>query len=90
MPEPANDRDFEPKYPPLAKREGREAVVIVQLDIDATGAVVDAVVIDGPSRHGFRKSALAYAKKLRFKPARAGEKAVAARIDWTVHFYVRN
>jgi len=90
MPEPANDRDFEPTYPPAAKREGREAVVIVQLDIDNTGVVVDAAVVDGPNGHGFRKAALAYAKKLRFKPAQAGTRAVASRIEWTVHFYVRN
>lgn len=90
MPQPLNDRDFEPDYPPLAKREGREAEVVVQLAVDATGVVADARVLSGPNGHGFRAAALAYARKLRFTPARAGTKVVAARIEWTVHFYVRN
>lgn len=90
MPEPINDRDFEPDYPPLAKREGREATVIVRLFIGADGRVARAVVLEGPTGHGFRDSALAYARKLRFQPARAGDRVVASRIDWTVSFYVHN
>ncbi|HUH03091.1 MAG TPA: energy transducer TonB [Kofleriaceae bacterium] len=90
MPQPLNDRDFEPDYPPLAKREGREAEVVVQLAVDVTGAVADAQIVSGPQAHGFRQAALAYARKLKFSPARAGQKLVAARIEWTVHFYVRN
>jgi TonB family protein len=90
QPEPLNDRDFEPDFPPVAKREGREAAVVVRLFIDAGGAVARAEVVSGPRGHGFRKAALAYARKLRFAPARAGENPVASRIEWTVHFYVRN
>jgi protein TonB len=90
QPEPLNDRNIEPKYPALAKREGREAVVVVQLYIDKTGRVTDARVIEGPRNAGFRPAAIAYAKKLRFTPARAGKRPVASRIEWSVHFYVRN
>lgn len=90
LPEPKNDRDFEPDYPPLARREGREAQVVVSLDIDTGGRVFRAEVVSGPRGHGFRDAALAYARKLRFEPALAGRTVVAARIEWTVHFYVRN
>jgi protein TonB len=90
LPQPLNDRSFEPRYPALAKRQGREARVIVELSIDASGAVASAKVLDGPTRHGFREAALEYVKKLRFAPARAGAHEVASRIEWTVHFYVRN
>jgi periplasmic protein TonB len=90
LPEPKNDREFEPDYPPLARREGREARVVVSLDVDTDGRVARAAVVSGPRDHGFREAALAYARKLRFEPARAGSKVVAARIDWTVHFHVRN
>jgi protein TonB len=90
QPTALNARAFEPDYPPLAKRQGREATVVVSLDIDATGKVVRADVLEGPAGHGFRKAALAYVKKLRFEPARSGESKVASRIDWTVLFYVRN
>jgi len=90
MPEPLNDRDFEPEYPALARREGREAVVVVSLQVDVSGRVVDARVVEGPRGYGFGASALAYARKLRFRPARAGTRAVASRIDWSIHYYVRN
>ena len=91
LPEPLNDRDFEPAYPPNAKHEKREAVVIVQLFVDDAGGVAKATVIDGPGGgHGFERAALAYAKRLRFEPALAGTRKVAARIEWSVHFYVHN
>ena len=90
LPRPLNDRDFEPDYPTMAKREGREAVVLVDIDITTEGKVAHAEVTQGPTRHGFRRAAIAYVKKLRFEPARAGSRAVAARIEWTVYFYVRN
>ena len=90
LPVPINDRDFEPDYPPLAKNEGREARVTVELDIGPSGRVAAARVLSGPRRHGFRKAALSYAKRLRFKAARSGKHEVAARIEWTVYFYARN
>jgi protein TonB len=90
MPEPLNDRDFEPAYPALAKREGREAVVVLQLYIDGSGKVTKVEVVEGPGGHGFEAAARDYAAKLRFRPARAGQRQVAARIEWSVHFYVRN
>jgi TonB family protein len=92
MPEALNDRDFEPAYPATARHEGREAVVSVRLHIDAAGVVRHAEVLEAPPGDdgGFRASALAYVKKLRFRPARAGSTPVGARIDWTVYFYVHN
>jgi protein TonB len=90
LPQPLNDRSFEPRYPPLARREGREATVLLALDVGADGRVIGVEVLRGPSGHGFRKSAVEYARKLRFKPARARDAEVAARIEWTVYFNARN
>ena len=90
MPEPLNDGDFEPRYPPLARREGREAAIVLRLFIDLEGRVSRVVRVDGPRDGGFFESARDYAYKLRFNPARAGERKVASRVDWTVYFYVRN
>jgi protein TonB len=84
-----NDRDFDPVYPTLARQEGREGDVVVRLFIDAEGRVEDARVIEAAG-HGFDESALEYARKLRFRPARTATHAVAFRIDWTVEFHVRD
>jgi TonB family protein len=85
QPEPLNDGDFEPEYLTLAKRELREGVVVVRLWIDEHGRVEKVEVLE-PAGHGFDESALAYARRLRFRPAKAGTRDVAARIDWTVEF----
>ncbi len=90
LPEPLNDDAIEPDYPPLARREGREAVVVLRLTVDSTGKVVEAIPIRGPRDHGFRESAIAFGKRLRFRPARAGSRTVASRIEWSVYFHVRN
>ncbi len=90
LPEPLNDGDFEPEYPALARREGREARVVLRLTIDAAGRVRTIETVAGPRRHGFIASARDYARRLRFAPARKSTRAVASRIDWTVYFYVRN
>jgi protein TonB len=90
QPEPLNDRDFEPIYPPEARRQKREALVLLRLFIDAAGQVADVVVLEAPRGLGFEKAATDYARRLRFAPAQAGSRRVASRIEWTVHFYVRN
>ena len=90
MPQPLNDRSFEPRYPALARREGREAQVVLELHVGADGRVIRATVIRGPEGHGFRRSAVEYARKLRFRPARAQKNAVASVIEWTVYFYARD
>jgi TonB family protein len=90
MPEPVNDHDFEPVYPPQARRDGREAVVVVELHIDPTGRVASAHALEAPRGWGFEKAAEDYARRLRFRPALAGRKPVASRIEWSVHFYVRH
>lgn len=89
LPEPLNADDFEPRYPPLALRERREAVVVVRLHIDDKGRVAEARVVDGAG-HGFDEAALEYTRRLRFRPAMVGRRAVPSRIDWSVHFYARN
>ena len=88
-PVPLNDGDFEPRYPSAAKASGREGLVVVALDINATGSVVKTAVIrsGGP---GFDEAAIRYCQRLRFEPAKAGLQAVATRIEWTVWFRYHN
>ena len=89
LPEPLNSRRIKPAYPATARSQGVEAVVVLELDIDAEGRVVDAELVRRAG-NGFDRSALAYCRKLRFSPARAGDKPVAARIRWEVHYRFDN
>jgi TonB family protein len=67
MPRPINYAP--PRYPEAAQREGLEATVTLQLDIDRNGRVTRAAVIE-PAGHGFDEAAVEAAQKLDFEPAR--------------------
>lgn len=75
-------------YPPEAEKAGLEGNVTLQLDIDATGQVTKAVVID-PVGHGFDEAAVEAAKKFVFQPARRNGKPIAARINYRYRFSLK-
>lgn len=75
--------DSPAKYPAVARRETVEVTLV--LDVDAGGAVTNAVVerSGGP---GFDESALAAARALKFEPAMRAARPVAARIRFSYTF----
>ncbi|WP_437281423.1 TonB-dependent receptor [Sorangium sp. So ce375] len=78
-----------PEYPPEAEKEGREASVTLQLDIDRDGRVKHAVVVESAG-HGFDESAVAAAQKLEFEPARRADGTPApARILYRYSFTLK-
>ncbi|WP_437801504.1 TonB-dependent receptor domain-containing protein [Sorangium sp. So ce693] len=78
-----------PAYPPEAEKQGREASVTLQLDIDRDGRVKHAVVVESAG-HGFDESALAAAQKLEFEPARRADGTPApARILYRYSFTLK-
>ncbi len=87
MPRPLN---YEPPvYPPDAEKAGVEGTVTLQLDIDKTGKVKGAVVIESAG-NGFDESAVEAAKKLEFEPARKADgTAVPARILYRYSFALK-
>jgi periplasmic protein TonB len=85
-PEPLNDKALRPEYPPAARAARRDGVVVILLDIDDQGRVTRAAVRRSAG-HGFDEAALAYVRRLRFRPARAGGLAVTSTIEWTVQFH---
>jgi TonB family protein len=75
-----------PTYPPAALAEGREASVLLELDIGVTGDVIAARVVE-PAGDGFDEAARQAMLASRFDPAldERGEPA-AARIQFRVRF----
>jgi protein TonB len=57
----------QPAYPAIAQTQGLEGFVIVQFDVGANGGVSNVRVVESSNRV-FEKSALAAAKRCRFKP----------------------
>jgi len=83
--EPKLTAPVEPEYPPSLVDKGLRGAVVVEIDIDPTGKVRAAAVVEsaGPD---FDAAALAAARRLQFTPARQGGKAVAVRIRYRFAF----
>ena len=84
LPRPVNYAP--PEYPPEAEKQGIEGSVTLELDIDRTGKVTRAAVVE-PAGHGFDEAAVNAAKKLEFEPARRADGTpFAARIRYRYSF----
>lgn len=75
----------EASYPPEAREAGVQAVVPLELDLDASGQVQEARVLE-PQGHGFDEAAREAALRFQFKPALREGVAVPARIRYQYAF----
>ncbi len=82
---PALVEEAVPVYPATMRGRGLAGRVVVELDIDATGAVRQPKVVEsaGPD---FDAAALEAASRLRFSPATARGKPIAVRIRYAFRF----
>jgi protein TonB len=73
----------QPRLPPLAERQRREAVILVRVLVDEQGRVVEAEVQDDdPQRRIFFQEALRVARAATFEPGT--RHGVAARMHSTI------
>ena len=72
-----------PEYPPEAKEDGIEGVVVVEITISAQGEVVDAIVVESVT--GLDEAALSCVWDWEFEPAHKDGKPVSttARVPIT-------
>ena len=73
------------EYPPMALRQGIEAVVYLELFIDSNGAIKNIKVLKDPG-HGFAEAAMAALKGIICVPANANGKNVAVRYRYPIKF----
>lgn len=73
---------IDPVYPEEA--EGEDAEVLVHVNVDVKGQVVDTFVVSGPVV--FHKEALSATQQLLFKPARQDGRRVAGSVVVSVPF----
>lgn len=73
------------EYPPMALRQGIEAVVYLELFIDKNGAIKNIKVLKDPG-HGFAEAAVAALSGVMCIPARANEKNCAVRYRYPIKF----
>jgi TonB family protein len=78
-----------PLYPESAKRANIEGMVILQVDIDATGAVKKVVVAQGLG-YGCDEAAIAAVQQTPFTPAFSGSEPVPVRFLLPFRFQFEN
>lgn len=72
-------------YPPMALKQGIEAIVYLELFIDSKGQIRSIKVLKDPG-HGFAESAVAALNGITCIPANANGKACAVRYRYPVKF----
>ncbi len=72
-------------YPPQARAAGLSGTVGLELSVDAAGNVT-AVKVTHPAGFGFDESAVAAARRLKFRPATYDGQPVAATVVFEQHF----
>lgn len=77
-----------PDYPPELRAQGIEGTVLVEVDIDAAGKVVDAR-LKRPTGLAFDEAALKAIRASSYYPAKRGSEAVAIRVTIPVKFRLR-
>jgi protein TonB len=77
-----------PDYPPDLRAQGVEGTVLIEVDIDETGKVVDAR-LKRPTGLAFDEAALKAIRASSYHPARRGSEAVSIRVTIPVKFRLR-
>ena len=75
-----------PKYPKAAKEAGIEGTVIVQVFVNEKGRVTETVILKGIPDSGLDEAAVKAIEKVKFRPARQGNKMVGVWISIPVNF----
>src|SRR3546814_4039841 len=69
-----------PRYPPAAVRAGIEGTVILIIDVDANGNVVDVSVERSSRNRDLDRAAIGAARKWRFNPSVVNGQKAAGRV----------
>lgn len=75
----------DPVYPPLARRMGREGLVVLKLLIDRHGKLQSIEVVES-SGHGFLDAAIKAVRQSTYAPARRNGQAVSAKAVLPIRF----
>jgi len=78
-----------PGYPMLARRLGREGLVVLRLTIDEQGYLTSLEVIEDPG-YGFSEAAVEAARKSRYAPARVNGSPSPCRALLPVRFELKD
>ena len=81
--------EIEPDYPELAIEARSEGTVFVQVTIDETGKVIEAVVVKSDVISALEQAALKAAKATPFRPAKQRDVPVTSRVVLPFRFRLK-
>lgn len=79
----------EPDYPEIARDLHAQGTVLVQVTVDETGKVIEAVVVESTTIEALEQAALKAARASLFKPAKQRDVPVKARIVIPFRFVLK-
>ncbi|MDK9718344.1 MAG: TonB family protein [Trichlorobacter sp.] len=85
---PAFRKQTQPVYPSLARRRGKEGVVVLKLSISETGHLTHVELIEDPG-YGFAEAAIEAVRSSSFSPAHYNGKPVAIQAILPIRFTLR-
>lgn len=80
----------QPAYPAMARRLGIEGLVLVRVQVSATGVPEQVSVAQSSGTNALDEEALRAVRESRFEPARRGDTAVAHVVEVPIRFRLRN
>lgn len=80
----------QPAYPPLARRYGIEGLVMLRVQVSASGMPEQVSITQSSGNTSLDDEALRAVREARFEPARRGENAVAHVVEVPIRFRLRN
>lgn len=83
---PARTRPVTPDYPASLRAQGIEGDVVLRVDLDAAGAVLEVAVLKGSGHAALDEAARAAAASERYSPARRDGAAIPDVLTFTVRF----
>jgi protein TonB len=85
---PAFRKQVQPVYPSLARRRGKEGVVLLRISISETGQLTRLEVLEDPG-YGFAEAAQEAVRGSSFTPAHHNGKPVAVLATLPIRFNLR-
>jgi protein TonB len=80
----------QPAYPSMARRLGIEGLVMVRVQVSATGVPEQVSVAQSSGTNALDEEAMRAVRESRFEPARRGEVAYAHVVEVPIRFRLRN
>jgi periplasmic protein TonB len=90
MTPPVRQTFEKPDYPPELRARGVEGEVGLELEIDATGKVVRATVLETSNYEAFDRAAVAAAQRNEYSPAKLNGVALSQTIRFKIRFRLRD